>query len=143
MMLLDMVILTETLREQLVRHEGLRLEPYSCTEGFTTIGVGRNLESNGISHEEAMFMLDNDIAEFTEEVRDRIDFFDELSEARQNVLINMAFNMGTYGLMKFKKMLAAMQEQDFEEAAAQMLDSRWSTQVGNRSRELADIMRQD
>ena len=46
------------------------------------------------------------------------------------------------GLLRFKKMLLAVEKQDWDEAANQMLDSRWSKQVGNRSKELADIMRQ-
>ena len=68
--------------------------------------------------------------------------FDTLSTNRQNVLVNMAFNLGIYGLLRFKKMLLAVEKQDWDEAANQMLDSRWSKQVGNRSKELADIMRQ-
>ena len=46
------------LRNTLVRHEGLRLEPYTCTAGKLTLGVGRNIEDRGISKETAMQMLD-------------------------------------------------------------------------------------
>ena len=132
----------ETLKEQLIRQEGIRHELYECTGGFTSIGVGRNLEAKGISFEEAMYLLDNDIKEYVEEVKNRIPLFDTLSTNRQNVLVNMAFNLGIYGLLRFKKMLLAVEKQDWDEAANQMLDSRWSKQVGNRSKELADIMRQ-
>ena len=89
-----------------------------------------------------MYLLDNDIKEYVEEVKNRIPLFDTLSTNRQNVLVNMAFNLGIYGLLRFKKMLLAVEKQDWDEAANQMLDSRWSKQVGNRSKELADIMRQ-
>ena len=94
------------------------------------------------NNEEAMYLLDNDIKEYVEEVKNRIPLFDTLSTNRQNVLVNMAFNLGIYGLLRFKKMLLAVEKQDWDEAANQMLDSRWIKQVGNRSKELADIMRQ-
>ena len=43
---------------QLILHEGLRLKPYRCTAGKLTIGVGRNLETKGLSEEEALFYLE-------------------------------------------------------------------------------------
>ena len=51
----------EKMREQLVKHEGLRLMPYRCTSDKLTIGVGRNLDDRGISEATAMQMLDEDI----------------------------------------------------------------------------------
>ena len=42
-------------KEMLLRHEGLRTYPYKCSEDKLTIGIGRNLEANGISEEEAMY----------------------------------------------------------------------------------------
>jgi lysozyme len=33
--------------------------------------------------------------------------------------------------------MAALKESDFDTAAAELLDSRWSTQVGSRAQELA------
>ena len=51
----------DKIKDMLVRHEGLRLHAYKCSEGFLTLGVGRNLDANGISEDEAMYMLDNDI----------------------------------------------------------------------------------
>ena len=49
------------LRQMLTLHEGVRLKPYLCTAGKTTIGVGRNLDDVGITREEADMMLDGDI----------------------------------------------------------------------------------
>ena len=53
--------LLERIKEQLVRHEGLRLKPYRCTAGKLTIGIGRNLDDCGISKTEAYVLLENDI----------------------------------------------------------------------------------
>lgn len=118
-----------TLKDQLIQHEGLRLKPYRCTAGKLTIGVGRNLEDTGISEEEAMFLLDNDIARFTYLCQTRIPCFMSLSDSRKNVLVDMAFNMGIAGLLKFQNMLSALEEGDYEKATAEMLNSVWAKQV--------------
>ena len=54
--------------ESLKQHEGIALKPYKCTAGKITLGCGRNLDDNGISHEEAMFMLQNDIEKCIKEL---------------------------------------------------------------------------
>lgn len=129
------------LREMLIRHEGLKLMPYVDTVGKTTIGVGRNIEDVGISRAEALFLLDNDIAD-REAAFDRlIPWWRSLSDARQRVLIDMSF-MGVVKLMGFKLMLAALQRGDYDEAARQMLSSLWAKQVKDRAPDLASMMRQ-
>jgi|TARA_R110000824_G_scaffold292054_1_gene480474 lysozyme len=130
----------EDLKEQLVRHEGLRLTVYDCPAGYKTIGVGRNLEGKGITEEEALYLLGNDINYFTEQLRDNLGWFDDIPEAKQKVLINMAFNLGVGGLMNFKNMLSAVEEERWGDAATEMLDSKWAKQVGNRAIELSGTM---
>lgn len=61
--------------------------------------------------------------------------------ARAEVLINMAFNMGVKGLLKFRRMLDAVRADDYDKAATHMLDSRWASQVGRRAVELARQMK--
>jgi|SRR5690554_6313570 len=130
----------ELLRSQLKRHEGLRLKPYRDTVGKLTIGYGRNLDDNGISEPEAEMLLDNDIDRVAGELY-RIRGYNTLSPVRQTVIANMAFNLGTPGLMGFRRMWAAIERQDYESAAREMLDSKWARQVGSRATELAEIMR--
>lgn len=129
-----------SLRDDLIRHEGLRLFPYRDSEGLLTIGVGRNIEERGISREEALYLLDNDIREHTSELRARFQVVDTLTEARRDVLINMAFNMGVPRLAGFLRMWAAIEAGDWRKAAAEMLDSEWALQVGDRAIELAHVM---
>jgi len=43
-------------------------------------------------------------------------------------------------LLSFTEMLSALESGDYAEAAAQMLASRWASQVGNRAVELAYMM---
>lgn len=146
----------ETLRGQLEVHEGKSLTAYICPGGYLTVGVGHNVEANPvgdligrdvnqvgeeISASESDTLLDHDIDKFEEEVRRNFDFFDSLSEPRQHVLVDMAFNLGTAGMLKFRNMVAALQSQDYSRAATEMLDSQWARQVGRRSENLAVMMR--
>jgi len=129
------------LHEMLIRHEGLRLKPYNDTVGKLTIGVGRNLDDVGITREEALMLLDNDIAKVRREVNRAFPWFAQLNPVRKNVVLNMVFNIGLPRFRQFKKTIAAIMAKDWEEAASQMLDSRWARQVGRRARELAAMMK--
>jgi lysozyme len=131
----------EQLQQQLIGHEGLKLKPYRCTSGKLTIGVGRNLEDKGITKEEAITLLQNDISYFEEELRRRLPSFRTYSGARQAALINVAFNMGVTGLLNFKNMLNALEREDYDDAAAELLNSHYAVQVGNRSHELAEQLK--
>ncbi len=130
----------ERLKKALVRHEGLKLKPYTCTAGKLSLGVGRNLDDNGISESEAMLLLDNDIKAITRDLDRMLPWWSKMDDCRREVLANMAFNLGLPTLLTFKNTLASMQAGDYKDAAAQMLKSRWATQVGNRAKELAAQM---
>lgn len=127
--------------ELLKRHEGIKLFPYKCTAGKLTIGYGRNIEDTGISEEEAEFMLQADIDRCISELVDKTDYFVSLCEPRQTVLINMVFNLGWTRFCRFRKMVKAIKDGDYERASVEMLDSRWADQVGGRAKELSAIMR--
>ena len=129
------------LAEQLKKHEGLRLKPYTDTVGKLTLGIGRNLEDKGITEQEALFMLNNDVDYFYGKLCQSIGWMKKLDDARQNVLVNMAFNLGIAGLMTFKKMLLACEHGNFKIVATEMLNSKWAEQVGYRANELAEQMR--
>lgn len=129
------------LKLQLVKHEGLRLKPYTDTVGKLTIGVGRNLTDRGISEDEAQTLLEHDINEAWRICQVLVPGFDGLPEPQQHALLDMAFNMGQPHLATFSRMLAAVNARDFNRAAAEMLESKWATQVGARARTLAALMR--
>ncbi len=134
--------LLQKVKEQLVRHEGLKLRPYRCPAGKLTIGVGRNLDANGISPKEAFILLENDILRCERELMEHIPItYIEINETRKSVLLNMCFNLGISGLMEFKNTLAFIGAGDFEKAANGMLASRWAKQVGRRAIELSEQMR--
>lgn len=128
----------KSIEEQLILHEGMKLKPYRCTAGKLTIGVGRNLEDRGISEEEALFLLQNDIENVIKQL-ERYSWYTGLDPVRQKVIIDMSF-MGMGSLLGFKKMIAALELGDYEEATKEMLDSRWAEQVGQRAVRLAEMM---
>ena len=126
--------------DQLIVHEGLVLNSYECTAGKVTIGVGRNLEDNGISKEEAMYLLENDIARIAGTLYRTFDWFKDLSESRKEAVINMVFNMGLGNFQKFKKTISYIERGEFELAGAEALNSRWAEQVGDRSLEICQMI---
>lgn len=130
----------DRLRKQLVDDEALRLKAYRCTAGKLTIGVGRNLDDRGISPAEAMFMLENDITAVCADLDRNLPWWKNLSDARQEVLVNMCFNLGIDRLLAFKNTLGFMREGKYDLAAAGMLDSKWAGQVGDRAKRLAKMM---
>lgn len=123
--------------------EGLSLKPYKCPAGYLTIGYGLNLD-NGISLEEAEWLLQS---RFDNAIRDAVAFvgnpgvWDAMSESRNYVIVCMAYNLGLTRLQGFKNFRKALKAGDYQLAAAEMLDSKWARQVGQRARHLAHIMR--
>jgi lysozyme len=130
----------DTLMQELVRDEGLKLQPYRCTAGKLTIGVGRNIEDRGITKAEAMYLLNNDMAICESELTAVFPKWRELSDTRQRVLLNMVFNMGRARLAGFKKFFACLTLNDFQGAADEMMNSAWAQQVGQRAVRLRDMM---
>lgn len=128
------------LRETIQRHEGLRLTTYQCPAGKWTIGYGRNLEDTGISIDEANVLLANDLRRVRQQVESALPWFDRLSALRQEVLLNMAFQLGIAGLLRFRRALEAMHVGNWELARHEMLDSRWAKQTPERALELAEAM---
>lgn len=120
------------LQRLLIKHEGMRLKPYEdvLTEDIT-IGVGRNLDSIGLSEDEVLYLLDNDISRCSRELLYHFKWYPELCRVRQEAMINLCFNLGMTRLRTFKKALKAMSEGEYDIAADEFLDSKWATQVGS------------
>lgn len=130
--------------EQLKRNEGLVLHAYTDTLGMLTIGYGRLIDKRkggGISKEEAEMLLRNDIDSRIAALTERMPWFSNLNDARKAVLLNMSFQLGVAGLMGFSKTLSLIQNGYYDEAANQMLQSKWAQQTPNRANEMATQMR--
>lgn len=131
------------LLQQLKRHEGAKRFVYRDHLGYETIGVGRCLVEGvgiGLSEEEINYLLENDVKRCYKELSS-YSWFLNLDSVRQQALINMCFNLGLSRLLKFKNMINALSNHDYEEASKQALQSKWAQQVGNRAIEISEIIR--
>jgi len=135
-------IFLDRIVEMLKRHEGLRLHPYRCSQDKLTCGIGRNLEDKGISNEEALYLLNNDIKEVQEELTKNWGVWRTLPEKARMVCIDMTFQMGIVGFMRFRKTRKLMELGKWLEASEELLRSKYAeVQTPNRalynSRQLA------
>jgi lysozyme len=145
----------DQLIEQLKRHEGFKPHSYRCTKGKLTIGYGYNLSANplklssleiyhaqlhGMNEVEAERLLKLMIAKITDQLEEALPVINRLDHVRQDILINMTYNMGLVGLLKFKKMILALEKKDYQKASIEMLNSKWQRDVGHRAQELATQM---
>ena len=116
--------------ELLKHHEGLRLKPYRCSQNKLSIGYGRNLEDIGISNEEARILFAHDVENAENACHYHFPWFKGLDEVRRDVIVNLVFNMGINGVKGFKKMIQAIVQGQFAQAAWELSNSQWKTQVG-------------
>ena len=161
-------MLKHSIQEQLILHEGISLIPYKCPADKWTIGVGRNLEGTGlyefeqkrilgtygltkqevidilkvrgITQDEALYMLNNDIAIIKAELENDYKWFNLLDEVRQKVIIDMRFNLGSAGFAGFKNMIQQLELENYQKAAEEMKNSRWYLQVKTRADRLIKMM---
>lgn len=114
--------------DQLLDHEGLRLRVYRDSLGIETIGVGRNLRDRGITKDEALYLLANDIDECIHDLT-AFAWFPNLDPIRQRALVDLRFNLGPAKLRRFTKMLDALAAYDFVTASTELIASVWAEQV--------------
>lgn len=135
----------EQLTAQLRRDEGTKATAYQDHLGFWTIGVGRLIDSRkpgaGLRPDEIDYLLKNDIADRVQALTKALPWLDRLDEARRGVLINMAFQMGTAGLLAFRQTLGLVRDGKYAEAAEQMLKSKWAEQTPGRAKRLSEQMK--
>lgn len=115
----------DSLKKMLMSDEGVAFKPYRCTSSKLTIGVGRNLDDQGLNHREISLLLEDDINYHLTQLSKNFSWFEYLDNVRQNALVNMSFNLGFKGLCNFKKMLNAFAEKDYDTAARECLDSKY------------------
>lgn len=114
--------------------EGFRAKPYYCTAGMPTIGYGRVVGKKGDPLPDITTTPEAE-SEFVEKEIKRLEFklagiypsaWSRCNDARQAVLVSMAYQLGLTGLAGFRRMWAAIGESNWHEAARQALDSKWA-----------------
>ncbi len=139
--------MSESIEERTIRFEGFRALPYKDSLGFWTIGIGEKITedqaqelAHGVSYEWAYERMENKIQGFRNEILSLLPWVRLLSSIRQDVLVEMAYQLGIHGLMGFHSMLNCVKNGDFEGAAHDMLESLWHQQTPSRCEELADLI---
>lgn len=133
-----------SLVDQLRRDEGEVLHAYQDSLGFWTIGVGILIDARkggGITAEESALLLSNRLKAKDSELRVALPWFEQLDRVRQAALLNMAYQLGVAGVLKFPNMLAALKEQRWHDAESHALDSAWAKQTPARAGRVAKQLR--
>ena len=128
----------KSLIERVAVNEGFRSKVYKCTAGVDTFGHGLTW----ITEEESLEILANRISQLHLKLLDKLDWYKDMPPEIQGVIIEMCFQIGFSGVMKFRKMIANMQDKNWKEASKEMLDSLWAKQTPSRANRLADIVRE-
>ena len=141
----------EKLRKQLEIDEGVVHEIYLDHLGYPTFGIGHLVTDTdpefgsdvgtAVTEARCIEAFDKDVEIVLSDCKILYPDFDSLPEEVQQIIANMMFNMGRPRLTKFKMMKAAVDEGKWNDAADQMIDSRWYAQVGARAERLVDRMR--
>lgn len=144
-----------TIIKRLEFHEGMVLTPYLCPTKHKTIGIGHNVEARpwtdeerkaigdwekGITKNMAYMICRNDVNLCLEKLK-TLDFWKSLDEERQYALIDLCFQCGFIGLKKFRKMLKALSEKDYETASAECLNSNYAKQAPKRAKRIAHLIK--
>jgi len=127
------------LERLVMRHEGYRQHPYD-DNGNLSVGYARNLTTNGISEEEALYLLRNDLDRIEKQLQEKYPVTSELSVDRYNVVVSMAYVLGMNGLSKFKDFWKALEHRDYPRASVEIYLSKFCNDIGRRCPELAEMM---
>lgn len=134
----------EALKRDLERDEGRVPYAYTDSEGYWTIGVGFLIDRHKGGHvpgDVIDYWLDYNVKEIGNKLNALFPWFHTLDDLRQNVIANMTYQLGTNGLLEFKRFLAACQEHDYQKAADEIMDSKAAKQAPNRFKRHSDTMR--
>ena len=143
---------TDKLREQLKIDEGCIYEIYNDHLGYATFGIGHLVREsdpeNGspvgtkVSEDRVANAFDDDIETVLSDCNKLYPDFEDLPEEAQQIIANMMFNLGRPRLSKFVGMKRGVDAKDWNNAADEMVDSRWYRQVGARADRLVNRMRE-
>lgn len=132
--------MVEGLVEDLRRDEGVRAKPYRDTRGFLTIGVGHNLDAKGLCEAAIDAQLTYDIQEVVDAIYPALPWLQTAPHNVQRVILNMTFNLGIDGMLKWPRWLKVVEEGRYQEAAAWLLKTTYAKQVKGRAVRLAALL---
>ena len=130
-----------SLIESVKESEGFRSKPYRCTENVLTIGYGFAIKDLELDEDICHQILVKILNDLIDNANDKFPFLLELPDEKADIVYEMIYQMGLNGVSKFKKMLKALEDQDFEKASVEMLDSLWAKQTPNRALKMSNKMK--
>lgn len=146
------------IQDRLLFNEGFRSKPYFCIKGKQTIGIGRNLDANPITPEEekvigakwisegitkngALYLLRNDIEKVLKQLNKELPWWNTMNQDRQYVMIDLCFQLGINGLLKFKKTLNYLMDSEYKLASDELLNSNYAKQTPKRAKRNSDCIK--
>lgn len=129
------------MQKLLMSDEGFRGKPYTDTTGHMTIGFGRNLTDRPISTDEALVMLNNDLMYFENALLKNLSWFNLLDDNRKIALVDICFNVGLFGFLKFTTLFELMEQHKYDDAATDLLTTEAAKELPHRYDRICDIIR--
>jgi lysozyme len=137
------------LEKELTRDEGVRYSPYKDTKGIPTVGIGHNLQTRPLpvntlyplTPQQVSAIFQEDTNDVVAQLNAHLPWWDKMDEVRQRVIVNMCFNLGIETLLTFHNTLMFMELGNYSQAAANMQQSAWYVQVGQRAVRLTEAMK--
>ena len=139
------------LRRQLEIDEGVKYEVYLDHLNKKTFGIGhlvldKDPESkmevgDPVSERRVEEAFDKDIQSVIDDCQRLYSNFNAMPEECKQITANMMFNMGLPKMKAFKKMNAAIENEDYLKASKEMVDSKWYRTVPNRADRLVQRMK--
>ena len=132
--------MTPDLLKAIKLSEGFRDRVYKDSLGIDTIGYGFAIKDLVLDEDISEMILERKLEALIERVNKRFDFVECLPEEAQEVIYEMCYQLGVTGVSKFKKTLLYLENEEFNMASKEMLDSKWARQTPNRAKRLSDII---
>ena len=134
----------EQTKAEIKKEEGFRMETYKCTEGHLTGGYGHKMLEGEIPPTDMAGwnkLFERDFARAMSGAEELLMICPNVDDTARHIVVEMCYQMGSYGVSKFHGMLSALQESDYVTASKEMLDSRWAKQTPKRAMRMAERMR--
>jgi lysozyme len=119
-------------------NEGFKGMPYQDTEGFDTIGYGTKLP---ITEREAGLILKHRLMQSEKQIDSKWLAYSRMPKDVQEMCLEMVYQMGIGGFMKFKKMIQALEKGDYDKAYDEGVDSKWYSQTPYRALKVLSILK--
>jgi len=146
--------------DRIAEHEGFKSKPYidplvaKNPEKYGVSAADMNIIKNNLSklkltfghgftyitEAESKLVLASRLKSVAKELDSKLPGFTKLHYDIQQMLTEMAYQLGVAGLLKFKHMLAAIKNQEWCEAYKEGLNSLWARQTPSRAKDVLEIL---